>query len=131
LAFYISKAFFKCTKTYSNLSSFTLASGSSVINCSVALQSNSQGTSPTIFRSAKNILSPSLLSLPNCFAYIYSDYPSIGHHHPLDGITNPEYELLHFIQLTKCFSKEKKALALTGIGDALFTVDPLPLSYCI
>jgi hypothetical protein len=25
---------------------------------------------------------------------------SIGLHHPLDGVTNPEYKLLHFIQLT-------------------------------
>ncbi len=30
--------------------------------------------------------------------------------HPLDGITNPEYKLLPFIQPTKCFCKEKKAL---------------------
>jgi hypothetical protein len=35
----------------------------------------------------------------------------IGLHHPLDGITNPEYTLLRFIQLTKFFCKEKKALA--------------------
>jgi hypothetical protein len=35
----------------------------------------------------------------------------IGLHHPLDGITNPEYTLLCFIQLTKFFCKEKKALA--------------------
>jgi hypothetical protein len=34
-------------------------------------------------------------------------YPSlalggeIGLHHPLDGVTNPEYKLLHFIQLLK------------------------------
>jgi hypothetical protein len=45
---------------------------------------------------------------------------SIGLHHPLDGVTNPEYKLLHFIQLTKCFCKEKKALVLlTGIGAAI------------
>jgi hypothetical protein len=36
----------------------------------------------------------------------------IGLHHPLDGVTNPEYKLLHFIQLTKFSCKEKKALAL-------------------
>jgi hypothetical protein len=35
----------------------------------------------------------------------------IGLHHPLDGITNPEYKLLRFIQLTNFFCKEKKALA--------------------
>ncbi len=36
----------------------------------------------------------------------------IGLHHPLDGVTNPEYKLLRFIQLTKFFCKEKKAFAL-------------------
>jgi hypothetical protein len=30
--------------------------------------------------------------------------------HPLDGITNPKYKLLHFLT-TKVFCKEKKALA--------------------
>ncbi len=34
-----------------------------------------------------------------------------GLHHPLDGVTIPEYKLLHFIQQTKFFGKEKKALA--------------------
>ncbi len=34
----------------------------------------------------------------------------IGLHHPLDGVTNPEYKLLHFIQLT-FFCKKKRALA--------------------
>ncbi len=33
----------------------------------------------------------------------------IGLHHPLDGITNPEYKLLHFIQLT--IFRKKEALA--------------------
>jgi hypothetical protein len=33
----------------------------------------------------------------------------IGLHHPLDGVTSPEYKLLHFIHLTKFFCKEKKA----------------------
>ncbi len=33
----------------------------------------------------------------------------IGLHHPLDGITNPKYKLLHFIQLT-FFSKKNRAL---------------------
>jgi hypothetical protein len=36
-------------------------------------------------------------------------FKSIGFHHPLDGVTNPKYKLLHFIQLTKFFCKEKKA----------------------
>jgi hypothetical protein len=35
--------------------------------------------------------------------------PLIGLYHPLDGITNPKYKLLHF--LTTDFFKEKKALA--------------------
>jgi hypothetical protein len=36
----------------------------------------------------------------------------IGLHHPLDGITNPEYKLLRFIQPTKFFCKKKNALAI-------------------
>jgi hypothetical protein len=32
---------------------------------------------------------------------------TIGLHHPLDGVTNPKYKLLHFIQLTNLFCKEK------------------------
>ncbi len=35
----------------------------------------------------------------------------IGLHHPLDGVTNPKYKLMCFIQLTKFFCKEKKTLA--------------------
>jgi hypothetical protein len=35
---------------------------------------------------------------------------TIGLYHPQDGVTNPEYKLLCFIQLT-IFCKEKKALA--------------------
>ncbi len=34
----------------------------------------------------------------------------IGLHHPLDGVTNPKYKLLHFIHLT-IFCKKKRALA--------------------
>ncbi len=34
----------------------------------------------------------------------------MGHDHPLDGITNPKYKLLHFLT-TEVFCKEKKALA--------------------
>ncbi len=33
---------------------------------------------------------------------------SIGLHHPLDGVTNPEYKLLHFIQLTNFFAKRRR-----------------------
>jgi hypothetical protein len=43
----------------------------------------------------------------------------IGLHHPLDGVTNPEYKLFCFIQLTKFFCKEKKALALIRTGAAI------------
>ncbi len=32
---------------------------------------------------------------------------SIGLHHPLDGITNPEYKLLRFIQLTIFLQREE------------------------
>ncbi len=32
----------------------------------------------------------------------------IGLHHPLDGVTNPEYKLLRFIQLTDFFCIEEK-----------------------
>ncbi len=47
---------------------------------------------------------PALKAFVPCFNVI-------GLHHPLNGVTNPEYKLLPFIQLTKCFCKEKKALA--------------------
>jgi hypothetical protein len=36
---------------------------------------------------------------------------TIGLHHPLDGVTNPEYKLLRFIQLTNFFAKKRSALA--------------------
>jgi hypothetical protein len=39
------------------------------------------------------------------------DISPIGLHHPLDGVTNLEYKLLRFIQLTQFFCKKKKALA--------------------
>ncbi len=32
----------------------------------------------------------------------------IGLHQLLDGVTNPEYKLLHFIQLTKFFAKRRR-----------------------
>ena len=36
---------------------------------------------------------------------------AMGLHHPLDGVTNYEYKLLCFIQLTNFFCKKKRALA--------------------
>jgi hypothetical protein len=39
---------------------------------------------------------------------------SIGHSHPLNGITNPKYKLLRF--LTTNFFKEKKALFFNWDG---------------
>jgi hypothetical protein len=44
---------------------------------------------------------------------------SIGLHHPLDGVTNPEYKLLHFIQLTNFFAKRRWHWLLTGLGAAI------------
>jgi hypothetical protein len=35
-------------------------------------------------------------------------FRAIGLHHPLDGVTNPKYKLLHFIQIT-FFLKKKRA----------------------
>jgi hypothetical protein len=37
----------------------------------------------------------------------YSKSVSMGLHHPLDGVTNPTYKLLPFIQLTKLFAKRR------------------------
>jgi hypothetical protein len=34
----------------------------------------------------------------------------MGLDHPLDGVTNPKYKLVHFLT-TKFFCKEKKAIA--------------------
>ncbi len=42
----------------------------------------------------------------------------IGLHHLLDGVTNPEYKLLHFIQLT-FFAMRRRHQLLTGIGAAI------------
>ncbi len=53
----------------------------------------------------------------------------IGLHHPIDGVTNPMYKLLRFIQLT-FFCKEKKVLAFnrdTCCHLVMFTADPLPV----
>jgi hypothetical protein len=43
---------------------------------------------------------------------------SIGLHHPLDGITNPEYKLA-FQKLTKNSAKRRKHYLLTGTGTAI------------
>jgi len=43
---------------------------------------------------------------------------TIGLHQPLDGVTNPEYKLLHF--LNKYFSLQiEESTSLTGIGAAI------------
>jgi hypothetical protein len=39
-------------------------------------------------------------------AFITKGKP-IGLHHPLDGVNNPEYKLLHFIQLTNFLQREE------------------------
>ncbi len=44
---------------------------------------------------------------------------SIGLHHPLDGVTNPEYKLLHFIQLPNFFVKRRRHQLLTRIGASI------------
>ncbi len=38
---------------------------------------------------------------------IQLDFKPIGLHHPLDGVTYPEYKLLHFIQLTNFLQREE------------------------
>jgi hypothetical protein len=43
----------------------------------------------------------------------------IGLYHPIDGITNPKYNLLGILT-TKYTYKEKKAQNLTGIGAAIY-----------
>ena len=45
--------------------------------------------------------------------------PTIGLHHPLDGVTNPKYKLLHFIQLTNFLQRKEDTSFLTGIGAAI------------
>ncbi len=42
---------------------------------------------------------------------------TIGLHHPLDGVTKPEYKLLHFIQLI--FFQREEGTTLTEIGAAI------------
>ncbi len=68
-----------------------------------------------------------LQKLKNTVAYF--DMKLIGLHHPLDGLTNPEYKLLRFIQLTIFLQREEGTSFLLGEvlpPNALFTVDPLP-----
>jgi len=43
--------------------------------------------------------------------YAAKSFYAMGLHHPLDGITNPKYKLLHFFTTKIKFCKEKKALA--------------------
>jgi hypothetical protein len=42
----------------------------------------------------------------------------IGLYHPLDGVANSKYKLLHFLAIV-IFYKDMKALALNGIGAAI------------
>jgi hypothetical protein len=67
----------------------------------------------------KNILAPNGIELIvtkkdqwilKYLALYYQRMSAIGLHHPQDGVTNPKYKLLHFIQLTKFFCKDKNAL---------------------
>jgi len=46
-------------------------------------------------------------------------FKSIGLYHSLDGVTNPKYKLLRFIQLTNFFAKRRSQKFLTGIGAPL------------
>jgi hypothetical protein len=46
------------------------------------------------------------------------DFYLIGHHHPLDGVANPNYKLLRFIH-NQIFCEKKWALAFNGIGAAI------------
>jgi hypothetical protein len=52
----------------------------------------------------------------------------IGLYHPLDGVTNHKYKLLHF--LTIFFYKEKNPLAFKWVlpSSALITADSLPFN---
>jgi len=49
----------------------------------------------------RKIILMQFLNMPLCVLQ------SIGLHHPLDGITNPKYKLLRFIQLTIFLQKEE------------------------
>jgi hypothetical protein len=43
---------------------------------------------------------------------------SKGLYHPLDGITNPKYNLLHFLTII-IFTKRRRNQLLTGIGSVI------------
>ncbi len=64
---------------------------------------------PSIMKHS-SFLGPFVSYVENEVLWIRFQILTIGLHHPLDGITNPEYKLLHFKQLI-LFFKEKKALA--------------------
>ncbi len=53
---------------------------------------------------------PFMLSAIMLNVIMLSVMAPIGLYHPLDGVGNPKYKLLHFLT-TKLFCKEKKALA--------------------
>jgi hypothetical protein len=38
---------------------------------------------------------------------IFEFFESIGLHHPLDGVTNPKYKLLRFIQLINFLQRDE------------------------
>ncbi len=48
------------------------------------------------------------LSLTSSHSVTATKYVLIGLHHPLDGMTNPEYMLLRFIQLTNVFLQREE-----------------------
>jgi hypothetical protein len=49
--------------------------------------------------------------LPPSALFTVDSFPLMGLHHPLDGITNPKYKLLHFLTTKMKFCKEKNTLA--------------------
>ncbi len=67
----------------------------------------------------KTCVPPTPTSSSNCEYWQKIILDAIGLHHPLDGVTNPEYKLLRFIQLTNFFAKRRRYYLLTGIGAAI------------
>ncbi len=55
-----------------------------------------------------NISALELATLDNATTTGLVPLSLIGLHHPLDGVTNPEYKLLCFIQLTTFFAKRRR-----------------------
>ncbi len=51
-----------------------------------------------------------ILYAKSCYAVSFTLCVTIGLYHPLDGISNPKYKLLHLLT-PEIFIKEKKALA--------------------